>query len=222
MLQDLDSEGLKRIPDLPALTALDFDERWEIAHELLTSHDSLLAAEAILVSLVRDRDAGAIQHKKATTELSLCLIGLGRFRGAMHTISLTRPELGGFDIRDTFNYAMAEWGETDILPRDLFQHVIDLDRQNPHSNTTNYPQCLAIAHWAVGDIEQARDKISLARQRIMTRRRPEFSAWRYLTVSVNQFMSDLDAMLEMINGENIVVPMFMAKDIQNDNKGGGS
>lgn len=222
MLQDLDSEGLKRIPDSPALTALDFDERLAIAHELLTSYDSLLAAEAILSSLVRDRDASAVQHKRATVELSLCLIGLGQFREAMHTISPTRPELGAFDISDTFNYAMAEWGETGILPRDLFQYIIDLDRQNPHSNMANYSQCLAIAHWAVGDIEQARDKISLARQRIMTRRRPEFSAWRYLTVSVDQFISDLNAMLEMINGKNILVPMFMAKDTQNDNKGGSS
>jgi tetratricopeptide (TPR) repeat protein len=221
MLQDLDSEGLKRIPDSPALATLDFEERLAIAHALLTSHESLLVAEAILSSLVRDRDASAVQRQRATGELSICLIGLGRFREAMHTISPTRPELGGFDIGDTFNYAMAEWGETEILPRDLFQHVIDLDRQNPQPDTANYPQCLAIAYWAVRDIEQAREKINLARQRIMTRRSPEFSTWRYLTVSVDQFISDLDAMLEMINGKN-VVPTFMVKSDQNDSKGGSS
>jgi hypothetical protein len=139
----------------------------------------------------------------------------------MHAISPTRPESAGLHIPDVFNYAIAEWGQTGDLPRDLFQYVIDLDRRNPQPDTANYPQCLAIAYWAVRDIEQAREKINLARQRIMTRRSPEFSAWRYLTVSVDQFISDLDAMLEMISGNN-VVPTFMAKRDQDDSKGGGS
>ena len=40
------------------------------------------------------------------------LIGLARFREAMHAISPTRLAPMELDIRYTFNYAMAEWGET--------------------------------------------------------------------------------------------------------------
>jgi tetratricopeptide (TPR) repeat protein len=222
MLQALDSEGLKRIPDSPALTALDFDERLAIAHELLTSYDSLPTAEVILSSLVDDRDASVAQHERAINELSICLIGLGRFREAMHAISPVRPEPAGLGIQDAFNYAMAEWAETGVLPRDLFQRVIDLDRQNPEPDRgPNHTQCLAIAHWAVGDIEQAYERISRARQQIMARRSPEFSAWCYLTTSVDQFISDLEGMLMMINGKYSVVPRFM-KNAQGGSKGGSA
>jgi len=222
MLQDLDSERLKRVPGSPALTALDFDERLAIAHELLTSYASLPSAEVILSSLVEDRDASVAQHERAAGELSICLIGLGRFREAMHVISPTRPEPVKLDIQDAFNYAMAEWAETGVLPRDLFQRVVDLDRQNPEPDRgPNYSQCLAIAHWAVGDIEQARERISRSRQQIMARRSPEFSAWCYLTVSVDQFEGDLEGMLMMINGKDSVVPLFI-KHAQNASKGGRS
>lgn len=212
MLQDLDSEELKRIPDSPAVSALDFEERLAIARELLTSYDLLPTSEAILSSLLDDRDVSVAQHESVTSELSICLIGLGRFREAMCAITPTRPEPARLDIQNAFNYAMAEWAETGVPPCDLFQRVIDLDRQNPESDRgPNYSQCLAIAHWAAGDIEQACKRISRARQQIMARQSPEFSAWCYLTVSVDQFISDLDTMLEMTNGKN-VVPIFMAQD----------
>jgi hypothetical protein len=157
------------------------------------------------------------QYEKAINELSVCLIGLRRFHDAMQVISTVRPDSLNLDIQKIFNYAMAEWAETGAIPRDLFKRVIDFDTRDAQTDKTpgstrtpNYTQCLALAHWAVGDIEQARERISRARQQIMARHSHTFSAWRYLTVTLEEFIHDLEAMLEMINGKK-VVPVFMAK-----------
>jgi hypothetical protein len=222
MLYDMDHSRLSQLPDSRALAALDFDERCAVAHELLRNRDTIPAAELVLTEIIENRDASDVQRQRASCELALGCIALGLFREAMHAISPTRLEPSEFNIQNAFNYAMAEWGETGVIPHDLFQRVIDLDKHSPQPDSRpNYMQCLAIAHWAVGNIEQAREKISRARQQIMARRSPDFSAWRYLIVPVDQFMTDLDAMLKMINGEK-VVPMFWAQDAQNDSKRGTS
>ena len=212
MLYDMDRLRLNQIPTSRALATLDFDERCAVAHELLWSHDTIPAAETILTEVIENRDTSDEQRQEAKNELALGYIARGRFREAMHAISPTRLAPSEFNIRNAFNYAMAEWGATGAIPHDLLQRVVDLDKQSPLPDRgPNYMQCLAIAHWAVGNIEQAREKISRARQQLMARRSPDFSAWRYLIVPVDQFMADLDAMLKMINGEK-VVPMFMAQD----------
>jgi cellulose biosynthesis protein BcsQ len=217
LLRHLGSKELELVPDSQALKSLGFDERYQVALELLWSHDSLAAAETILRRLVQDQDISMAQYEKAVNELSVCLIGLRRFHDAMQVISTVRPDSLNLDIQKIFNYAMAEWAETGAIPRDLFKRVIDFDTRDAQTDKTpdstrtpNYTQCLALAHWAVGDIEQARERISRARQQIMARHSPTFSAWRYLTVTVEEFIHDLEAMLEMINGKK-VVPVFMAK-----------
>ena len=212
LLRDLDSQTLKLVPDTRALGTLDLDGRYEVVHELMWLRDSLPAAETILTRLAHDHDITEAQHNKAINTLSLCLIGLARFREAMQTISPARPTPMQLDIRSTFNYAMAEWAETGSPARDLFESVINLDSKAPQAiRTPNHTQCMAIANWAAGNIEQARQQIDRARQQIMARRAPEFSAWCYLIVSAEQFMNDLEAILDMINGKDIV-PTFMRQD----------
>jgi tetratricopeptide (TPR) repeat protein len=220
MLYDMDPLRVNQISASSSLAVLDFDERCRVAHELLRSHDTIPAAEQILTEVIENQDASNVQRQRARSELALGYIALGLFHDAMHAISPTRPEPLEPDIEDAFNYAMAEWGEKGVVPHDLLQRVVDLDKQSPPPDSgPNYMQCLAIAHWAVGNIEQAREKISRARQQLMARRSPDFSAWHYLIVPVDQFMADLDAMLKMINGEEIV-PMFMTQHASNDSKGG--
>jgi hypothetical protein len=63
----------------------------------------------------------------------------------------------------------------------------------------------------VGNTDLARAKIMQARQLIMTYHGSEFSAWRYLKVSSQEFVAGLDATLDMINGGN-KLPMFMMQN----------
>jgi hypothetical protein len=146
-------------------------------------------------------------------ELAVCLIGLGRFREAMQAISSTRPSPDDVrGIRELFNYAMAEWGDSGSVPQDLLARVVALHADGgPMQMDANYLQGLAMAQWLVGNQEAARDLVARARQRMMSRPTADFSAWRYLMVPPDVFRLDLDEMLEAFS-EKGPGPRFLRAD----------
>ena len=113
------------------------------------------------------------------------------------------------DIRDAFNYAMAEWGQTGVPPKDLFARVVELGKSKDNSNA-NYLQCMAISYFVVGNYVEARNSVKLARSEIRLNPRRIFSAWRYLETATNQFRADLDAIDSLINGSNML-PAFIGR-----------
>jgi hypothetical protein len=149
-------------------------------------------------------------------ELTICLIGQRRFREAMDNISTSRPNPDDLDIRDAFNYAMAEWADTKSPPLDLLRRVLDLDKKGEPfaANNPNYSQCLAIVNWRLGDLEEARHRVARARQQIDNRPAPAFSPWRYLYVSPWEFLRDLDLLSKAIDSKEGVLE-FMHPE-QND------
>jgi len=207
LLADLDEPILNRLPSSRALTALDLDGQLTISRELQFSRESLAVAAELLKSVAMRQDLTSDQRDEMKSTLSLALIGLGRFAEAMTLISTSRPVPEALDVQEAFNYAMAEWGQTKAPPKDLFARVIELDKQKKSSGP-NYDQCLSLAFYAVGDLGSALQKLSDARQQMMTLPRPEFSAWQYLKVDPSQFLRDLDSIEEMIQGK-AVLPEFM-------------
>src|SRR5262249_22683350 len=160
------------------------------------------AAIVILKQMLSETDLTDKARKQVTNELVLSLIGLARFPEAMHTISPKRFSPGEMDIHSTFNYAMAEWAETGKPPTDLFGHVVELDKHDgKDSQDANYFQCLALAHWAVGNADQARTRIQQAIDLMKQRRWPNFSCWRYGRTSGKVFVEDCRAISRLIAGE---------------------
>ena len=125
----------------------------------------------------------------------------------MNTIG-DRRALGN-EIADVFNYAMAEWGETGVPPKDLFARVIELGEGKKGGNA-NFLQCMAIAQYVVGNEVGARSFVRAAGSEIRLNPRRTFSAWRYLETTANQFRTDLDAIDSLIKG-NDVLPAFIAR-----------
>jgi tetratricopeptide (TPR) repeat protein len=208
-LRELAPEMLRAVPQTPALKSLDFDGRLQVTDELMRDQASLIAAEEIARELATVVETSPGRRAMAAGVWAICLIGLGRFPEAMRAVSSTRPHPLDLDVPSAFNYAMAEWAETGTPPQDLLERVRELDRQSlSEPKTANYTQCLAIVYWLLGDAEEARRRVSQARQQVMTRSVPEFSAWRYLTVSPTEFLADLDALLSGIEGKD-VVPAFV-------------
>jgi tetratricopeptide (TPR) repeat protein len=208
-LRDVKPQALTDVPQWRALKALDFEARLQITDEFLWHRASLPAAELVLRQLAASPDASPEGRGKAANQWAVSLIGLGRFREAMEAINSARPQPLDLEAHGAFNYAMAEWAEIGKPPTDLIQRVIDLHEQGPSDGkTSNYTQCLAIAHWLLGNLDEARRQAARARQQVISHSTPEFSAWRYLMASPNEFLSDLDELLEGIEGK-AVVPKFM-------------
>jgi hypothetical protein len=208
LLADLDVPILSCLPSSRALGTLDVDAQLAVSNELFFSRESLSVAVELLRSLSVRHDLKAGQRERLMGTLSLGLIGLGRFEEAMAAISQGKPDPKLLEIQDAFNYAMAEWGQTKVLPIDLMARVVELDKMERSSSGANYDECLSIALYAVGNCEAASQRLSEARQQIMTLPRSEFSAWRYLKADPAQFMRDLDGIEKMIDGAQ-VLPEFM-------------
>ena len=208
LLRRVEPQALRRVPDSAAVKALRFPERLQVAAELRWSRDFLPLGESILRELLTDRGRTVEEHDSVRNLLILCLIGQRRFREAMQLNSPVRPEVGVLSIQSAFNYAMAEWGDTGAVPRDLFRRVVELDAAGASRDAPNHNQCLAIASWAVGDLSHARERVNRARRQIGAPPRREFSAWRYLEVTPAVFEKDLDEVMRMFDGEAIL-PAFM-------------
>jgi cellulose biosynthesis protein BcsQ len=204
-------ELLSGIDRSPAIRGHDARTRSLIAGELMTDVEGLPAAERLLREVVYDDSTATEIRDHAKNHLSLCLIAQEKYDDAIATIlreqisiSLTR------DIRIAFNYAMADWGKTGLPSRDLFSRVVELSRSlNEHG--ANYLQCLAIAHFVMGDRDQAHECRRKALREIRVNPRTEFSSWRYLEASPAEFRQDLEAVKTMIDGEK-VSPVFIGRN----------
>ena len=98
-----------------------------------------------------------------------------------------------------------------VLTRNRLYEPLNSTGQTSESpDGPNYLQCMAVAHWACGDVETALGFIRKA-QAIMNKiRRPVFSCWRYCRVGAKAFIDDLDEIVELINGDTSRIPRFMA------------
>lgn len=137
--------------------------------------------------------------------LALSLIGLGDFQEAITILSKEVLLANKQDIEDVFNYAMAQWGLKREVSKDLFVNVVKLydpDRE-PDSN---YYQCLAIAFWAVDNKEEALKYLELS-SGLISDEIEQFSCWRYLIVSSDEFYQDCHQIKRLIEGED-VKPLF--------------
>lgn len=191
------------------LRELDIVERIEIAEELQKERDDLPLAISVLEKLSKDKKCSSELKNRAKNVLVLCLIGVRRYRDAMELIGSPRPTPESLDERDAFNYAMAEWGEGGIPPKDMLQRVQVLHEQKPQTTrTANYMQCMALVCWALGDPSNAREWVNQARRKIAAGPKTTFSAWSYIQADESMFLKELRAFEEMLDGADSL-PLFL-------------
>jgi MinD-like ATPase involved in chromosome partitioning or flagellar assembly/tetratricopeptide (TPR) repeat protein len=211
-LRDFAESELASVDQMGAVRGLDFAETLRLCGDPLSStRQALPAAERLIRGWIEHPSTSELEKREASRALILNLIGQGRFEEAMLLVAEHDPDPQELDEQDAFNYAMAKWGEAGYPAKDYFRRVIELDPQaGSERPKANYAQCLAIAHWAVGDASAAEDFIAKAKQRVVSRLGTEFSAWRYLTVRPSEFLDDLESLAQMIRGKDLVPVVFQA------------
>jgi hypothetical protein len=170
---------------------------------MMSSLEGMSAAEALLRQVLNDNSADAYDRVGAANDLVLTLISQGWFQEAMARISNDRPVMHRA-VADTFNYAIAEWGATGVVPRDLFSRVLELQDTR---RDANFSQRLALAFWANGDTDNATKQATEALKELSDSA-PIFSCWRYLTVDSKVFQDDiagLRALIERNTGVTAVI-----------------
>jgi MinD-like ATPase involved in chromosome partitioning or flagellar assembly len=173
-------------------------DRVRISKLIMTKNEALAAVDRLLAPAVQSTEDVA-DRESASYELALCRIAQSRFKEAMTLIASDRAFLGEMGIEGTFNYAMAEWGATNQVPVDLFEQVLRFHQDSPRDAGPNYFQCVAIALWANGRVNDAKTAIESSLQ-ALTKSDATFSVWRYLYVDCETFAQDLSSLQKMVDG----------------------
>lgn len=193
---------------LPAVTGLGVSEQLMLALNLLRVGD-MRHSNAVLRRIAGDEGQSKESQARARSNLALNFIVSGRFRLAMETLTYEGRRVDEMGSMDAFNYAMASWADVRVVQAGPFERVVALDGETEgRQEDANYVQCLALANWAVGNVERALAFGHRARELGRTARLV-FSCWRYRYVRGPVFVGDVDDILAMVDGEQKCLPVFM-------------
>ena len=196
--------------ELPAVTSLGAWEKIWLASELERSDDVDASIAVLRDALAVSSDASV--HESAMATLAVSLIGTGAAGEACELLVTEGAPPAAMDIQRAFNYGMAVWAQTGSVQREVFERVVELNESDADDDRgANYLQCMAVAYWAVGDIDSAMAFAGRAKTEAKSTMRPTFSCWRYRTVSSHEFLVDTDRIVRMIRGEN-GVPQFLSAE----------
>lgn len=142
--------------------------------------------------------------------LALNCIGIRDFNTAIEVLSPVSGNILELDIADSYNLAMAVWGRDRDIPRDLFEHVVELDSQTleREAASANYYQCLAISHAVLGHRDEAIEFIRAARDRIDKKQKRTFSGWTFCKMSTQDFLTELDQIQTQANDGRMMPPIL--------------
>jgi MinD-like ATPase involved in chromosome partitioning or flagellar assembly len=205
-------EGLRSLTESTAFDSLDVRAKVSVAEELAMDVRTVsLGAPLLRRFMAEATDKRALLRESSPP----ALIAAGMPGEALMILNVTREKAGRPSLLNAFNQAMATWAATHELSKELFKEVVDAAKPDElaallTSVSANAGQCLAMSHWAVGDLKKAAEYLSAARKKIAEYKVPEMSCWRYLKVDPEQFKKDLDAMERMFNGEKLL-PAFMSR-----------
>ncbi len=208
-LRLLDADDLEQTLSLPAVQELSPNERVIVANQMLRNESGAWFAGALLEPLLGSEDLEYEQLDRVRGVAVLAFIATGRHREAAAVCRDSAPSIDGMSVQNAFNYGMTLWARRREPPREPFARVVELDSADPADRKdANYAQCLALAHWATGAMDAAREALSLAESRIEAER-SSFSCWRYLEAPARTFRQDLGEMRQLFDGDRTMTPRFM-------------
>ncbi|HEX3429725.1 MAG TPA: ParA family protein [Rhizomicrobium sp.] len=201
----LNSNGVRKLGAL---------ERLKLANILLRKRELLPNAMQFFVEAGASNSLEEGARDSARYKITLCKIASGDFADALRDLGDRQRVLNSDDVGDVFNFAMAEWGATQVPPLDMLNRVLELSPKRLAPDA-NFAQCLAVATHLVGDSSAASDWLTRARELAsrQSQQSIEFSCWSYLNTTIAEFIEELGQVQRFINGDR-VVPAFMDATIR--------
>jgi len=210
ILRRIQPTKLLEIAETVAFKSLSVNKCMWISSELSWCKQGLQAKVDLLLRYYKDPSQSVSVVERVKDDLILAFIGLGKFEDAINLFGRGRPKPEDLGIIDCFNYAMAEWGFKGTPPQDMFGYVVELDHKNKGFSLANYHQCLTIALWVMEKRKEALTHLLKAIDIISKEPSDDFSCWRYLTVTPEQFRDDCDLIEQLIEGKD-VKPLFWSE-----------
>ncbi len=204
----LPEDQTESIATLPAFNSLDLEDRLVVAR-LFSRSGNIKYGNTILKDIEADDNHDKQSREKARSDLAVNYIARREFDLATDILTKQNRHLGEMDVRDAFNFGMASWASDGTVDKAPFERVVLLDKYGEADLAdANYCQCLAIACWVVGEFDQAVQFANNALESAQSEHRI-FSCWRYGTIGVAEFITDVKEIQQMISGDESILPGFM-------------
>lgn len=202
-------EALGEIDSWPAVKNLNEYELLSLVQSLSFKRTLLSLAELLLHSALANKDFQYDTDLVYRLEHNLILnfIGQRKFSEAV-SICNKHLEEDASDQFALFNLAIATWGKTLQVPEDKFQSVLELGMTNRPHDSANYSQCMSLANWATGKLEEAEEFLAKARLKATD---VEFSCWSFLCRIPPIFLQDLDQQEEMLSDKEVLPEVISGK-----------
>lgn len=207
---------LAELSAAPALQALSQREQVCLAFEMNTSDEAVSFAYSVLTRLQRDSKLEEEALSNWRSALSLCCIRLKKFSEANLLLHESEASVSAEQSR-LFNLGVARWAEFGDVPVFEFTALLKLHTEHERPDA-NYYQCIAIALYALGDRDRA--SLLLDRAKRLAENTPilHFSAFRYLRISPQAFVSDCHALAKQMGNQEPL--MFPALNRSSETDGG--
>ena len=203
----------EEVAESTAVMSLEIDGKTWLAGTFNRSPEDLVIAISLWEQILGSGELPTETRNRARHSLGLSYMGLGRCSDAIRMFRDDGQTLDELNIADAFNYGMATWGVNGAIETEAFLRAVELDRAEIRkARTSNYLQCMAIAYWVAGDGDEALGHIDRAQEAVGgLRGRTEFSCWRYLQVSAEQFEADLVDIRDLIENDGSKMPPFVSR-----------
>ena len=215
-LSIIGSENFEKIDDLTGLYSRTPVDLLFIAQHLSASRTQAKIVVEMLLSLLQRTGLSTNESAEIRHSLARFSISVGNYSAAIDALERLDSERQSLTFEGAFNYAIALWGQTGNVVREAFERVLDLSHDVLDSHLVmSIPaasefQCMAIVHWALGDMQEARAFAEEAIREMRSQGGNAFSSWQYLVVPIGVFERDIDELLKLIGGDENVKPRFLS------------
>lgn len=200
-----------KVLDCQAIKSLPSDAQIHLAKRLNGSVTEAKMANGILLSVLSTSGISSQHEQNANDALVSSAMALGMYSDAVRIITAIDPKVDERSCERAFSLGMAIWAITDSIAAEHFRQSLKSHRRSAQSALTpSNAQLLAIAHWAVGQLEEANRLIDSIAQEWSEAWSRQFSYWRYLRVSASEFRQDIEDLVGLIHGDRSVRPQFMS------------
>lgn len=208
LLRLLRPEALFEVVGSPAVQSLGLEERVAFAASMDRSLIEASVSKQILDPILARAAGDEMWYSTALFALGVASMSMGEFARADALFRKYDDSKHSVGLPSLFNRAMAQWALEGKPDPGAFRGVLETFPDIRLDNA-NGVQCYALIYWAIGEEHRARELFTRARHLISQQSAPEFSCWRYLRVSPEEFRRDLDNMMMMFDGHP-VRPVFMS------------
>lgn len=209
----LSPEHSKKVLDCRSMRLLPAQYKIRIAKRLDGNLTQAQLSKDILLSILSANGVSDQDRLVTKNALVFPAMALGRYSTVVRIITALEPEADEMSAEHAFSLGMAKWAMTDSIVPELFRQSLKLCRPNAHARddlTPNNAQFLAIAHWAIGQYEEASRFLDSIFRGWSEAWSKQFSYWRYLRVSASEFQKDIEELDTLIDGDQNVRPRFMS------------